>query len=745
MEAEIQFNEIFNKAVSFVFHTQCPLFLTGKAGTGKTTFLRYIRQHCPKKMAVTAPTGVAAINAGGTTLHSLFHLPFGTYLRDYPLRWDDDDRHIYNRQRLLSKVKFNGERRRLLQELELLIIDEVSMLRADMLDAIDDILKSVRRDMRPFGGVQLLFIGDLYQLPPVVKQQEWSLLKTSYNSPFFFEAKAISELQLIQLELKTIFRQKDSRFIDLLNSIRNNSCSDNQIRLLNSHYKPSGEKLEHGSYITLCSHNAQADHINQQELARLSGKSIVLDAKVKGDYAESAFPTESSLQVKIGAQVMFIRNDKGLDKRFYNGKIGIIDYISKDLNEISICFPEEGTSIDVEREEWRNVKYNYDKAEDKIQEETLGTFSQFPIRLAWAVTIHKSQGLTFEKAIIDAGAAFAPGQVYVALSRLKSLDGLYLRSPIQLSNIFTNPQVVDFSRKVIPEEAIEELLHHAQRNYLMNLLVDTFDWNDLKEKLQSTRIGLEKKNIEDKGSAAKFLGVLDIAASMHQEVASKFKSQLAGMIADTASADVNKIHDRTQKAVDWFEAKLVQQFADPLEQHVAAWSKKKRSKKYGEELADLAVIAQRKLHRLRKCRDLSLALTKESSLSELLNRAGDFHQISVDIKMGAPVPKKQKGETKRISLALFQEGKSVAEIARERSLTESTITNHLLEFIGQGVEASDLVPGDKLDDLIAYLAEQPEQRSTEVKEHFKDRYSYMEINIARKVLSQSQLSESDRS
>lgn len=742
MEAEIQFNEIFNKAVSFVFHTQCPLFLTGKAGTGKTTFLRYIRQHCPKKMAVTAPTGVAAINAGGTTLHSLFHLPFGTYLRDYPLRWDDDDRYIYNRQRLLSKIKFNTDRRRLLQELELLVIDEVSMLRADMLDAIDDILKSVRRDMRPFGGVQLLFIGDLYQLPPVVKQQEWNLLKTSYNSPFFFEAKSIFELQLIQLELNTIFRQKDIHFIDLLNSIRNNSCTDDQIRLLNSHYKPSGEKLEHGSFITLCSHNSQADQINQQELARLRGESIVLDAKVQGDYSESAFPTDSNLEVKIGAQVMFIRNDKGLDKRFYNGKIGVIEHVSKDLNEISIRFPEEGTSIEIEREEWRNVKYNYDKAEDKIQEETLGTFSQFPIRLAWAVTIHKSQGLTFEKAIIDAGAAFAPGQVYVALSRLKSLDGLYLRSPIQLSNIFTNPQVVDFSRRVIPEEAIDELLHQSQRSYLMNLLVDTFDWNDLKEKLHAIRIALEKKNIEDKSEAAKFLGVLDIAAGMHQDVASKFRAQLGGLIADTASVDVAKIHERTQKAVDWFEVKLVQQFSDPLEQHILAWSKKKRSKKYSEELGDLAVIAQRKLHRLQKCRDLSLALTQENSLTELLSRAGDFHQISVEGKVVAP-KKKQKGETKRISLTLFQEGKSVAEIARERTLAESTIIGHLLEFIGQGVEASDLMPAEKLDDLVAYLAENPEQRSAEIKSHFKDRYSYTEINVARRVLSPSPLSASD--
>src|SRR5690606_7255814 len=365
------------------------------------------------------------------------------------------------------------------------------------------------------------------------------------------------------------------------------------------------------------------------------------------------------------------------------------------------------------------------------------------IRLAWAVTIHKSQGLTFEKAIIDAGAAFAPGQVYVALSRLKSLDGLYLRSPIQLSNIFTNPQVVDFSRRVIPEEAIDELLHQSQRSYLLNLLVDTFDWNDLKEKLQTIRIALEKKNIEDKSEAAKFLGVLDIAAGMHQDVASKFRTQLAGLIADTASVDVAKIHERTRKAVDWFEVKLVQQFSDPLEQHILAWSKKKRSKKYGEELADMAVIAQRKLHRLQKCRDLSLALTQENSLTELLSRAGDFHQISVEGKVVAP-KKKQKGETKRISLTLFQEGKSVAEIARERALAESTIIGHLLEFIGQGVEAADLMPAEKLDDLVAYLAENPEQRSAEIKSHFKDRYSYTEINVARRVLSPSPLSASDR-
>ena len=742
MEIETQSNEAFFKAASFVIHTDRPIFLTGKAGTGKTTFLKYILKNCTKKMAVAAPTGVAAINAGGTTLHSLFHLPFGTYLRDYVLNWNERDNHIYNRQRLLAKIRLSGEKRHLLQELELLVIDEVSMLRADMLDAIDDILKSVRRDMRPFGGLQILFIGDLYQLPPVVKQQEWTLMQEKYASPFFFDATVMREVQLLQIELKKIYRQSDSVFINLLNNIRNNCCSTEQMQLLNSYFKPDFTPDHQEAFITLCSHNAQADNINQKKLKELSGKTVAFEALVKGDYSESSYPTESVLQLKEGAQVMFIKNDKGLEKRYYNGKIGFVKKISSDKKEITIGFTDGSEDVKVTKEEWKNVKYNYDKTEDKINEETLGTFSQFPLRLAWAVTIHKSQGLTFDRAIIDAGAAFAPGQVYVALSRVRSLHGLVLKSKINLNNIFTNRDVVAYSRNILPEEEFDSLLYASQRYYLMNLLLSTFDWNDLSEKIKSIQETVKTGNIADKEAASEFLNILAIANSMHKEVADKFKIQFNNLIADPDKIDYLKIEDRTQKATDWFVSKLETQSINPLESHIKLWSAKKRTKKYIENLNELLVIAYRKLSRLKKCYEISSALASENELSGILEKAKDFHTIKVEIdgsqesSSEKPASKKTpKGETKKISLGFFNEGKSIKEIAKIRGLTEGTITNHLISFIGIGVEAEQLIDIKKLNEIVTYLEKNPNQSTSEIKNGLGAKFSFTDIKVALQVRS----------
>lgn len=742
MGIEIQLNETFAKATSFVIHTDKPIFLTGKAGTGKTTFLRYIQRNCTKKMAVAAPTGVAAINAGGTTLHSLFHLPFGTYIRDYELKWDENDNHIYNRTRLLSKIRLTAERRTLLQELELLVIDEVSMLRADMLDAINDILKSVRRDMRAFGGLQVLFIGDLYQLPPVVKRQEWTFLKKHYSSPFFFDAMVMKEVQVIQIELKKIYRQSDPLFINLLNSIRNNGCSNEQMMLLNNHYEPDFSPRPKESYITLCSHNAQADNINQTRLKEIPGKPIAFEALVKGDYSASSYPTENILQLKEGAQVMFIKNDKGLDKRYYNGKIGSVKKISADNKEIIVSFTDGSEDVKVLKEEWKNVKYNYDKTEDKINEETMGTFSQFPLRLAWAVTIHKSQGLTFDQAIIDAGSAFAPGQVYVALSRIRSLRGLVLRSKINPSNIFTNKEVVAYSKNILPEEEYDTALHASQQAYLMNLLLSTFDWEDLGEKTRSIQEIVRAGNIADKVSANEFLKILSIANVIHKEIAEKFKMQFSNLIADPQNIDYAKIEDRTKKAVDWFVNKLEVQIINPLENHIKLWSAKKRTKKYLENLKELLVIAYRKLSRLQKCHEISSALAEKNELSSILEKAKDFHTIKIEMdstqvgsqKDSLSEPKKSpRGETKKMSLSFFNEGKSIQEIAELRGLTEGTITNHLVSFIGKGVEADLLIDANKLNEVLIYLKSNPDKTTAEIKYDLGINFSYKDIKIAQQV------------
>lgn len=736
MKIDIEPNEVFLKAASFVIHTDRSIFLTGKAGTGKTTFLKYIKDNCTKKMAIAAPTGVAAINAGGTTLHSLFHLPFGTYLKDYALRWDESDNTIYNRHRLLSKLRFSIEKRNLIRELDLLVIDEVSMLRADMLDAIDDILKSVRRDMRPFGGLQVLFIGDLYQLPPVVKASEWAFLQETYRSPFFFDAVVMNDLQLIQIELKKIYRQSDDNFIQLLNNIRNNCCSNEQMSLLNSHYQPNFTYTEQESYITLCSHNAQADQINRRKLQELPGSTIAVEALVKGDYSASAYPTENILQLKKGAQVMFIKNDKGLDRQYYNGKIGYIKNISSDKKTISVAFTDGGADVDVSKEEWKNIKYNYDSTEDKIKEETLGTFSQFPLRLAWAVTIHKSQGLTFDRAIIEAGSAFAAGQVYVALSRIRSLNGLVLKSKINANNIFTNQDVLRYSENTLSDDRFDNLLKESQQAYLVNLLLETFDWKELVEKTQTILDGLKSTNIAEKDTASEFLKVLLIATDMHMEVADKFKAQLLKLSANAENIDFNQIEERTAKAADWFINKLEDQTINPLETHIKLWSAKKRTKKYIETLKSLLVDSYRKLSRLKKCKEISEALAKNTDISTILNHAKDFHSIGITIKQSVEeVTKTAKGETKNISLSFFREGKNIKEIAELRGFTEGTIINHLASFIGSEVQAEQLMDTEKLKTILDYMSKNPTDKTSDIKSKLGVDYSYTEIRIAQQVRS----------
>src|SRR5690606_4941574 len=361
-------NTAFAQAVSFVNHTNRNIFLTGKAGTGKTTFLKYIRQHSYKKMAVAAPTGVAAMNAGGTTLHALFWLPFGMYIEDYELAWNEDDSHIYNRQRLFGKVKLTRQRRALLREIDLLVIDEVSMLRADTLDAIDAILKSVRRDARPFGGLQVLFVGDMYQLPPVVKEHEREVMARYYPSPFFFDARVLREHPPVILELKKIYRQNEQTFVNILNNIRNNCCTAGQLDLLNTYYQPEFVPPKHEPYVTLTTHNHRADAINRRELEALPGDRVMLEAKISKDVPEVLYPVDMQLTLKVGAQVMFIRNDSGDERRYYNGKIGYVKHIDASGDRLLVDFNDGSAAVEVKREQWENIRYQYDKMQDRIEE-----------------------------------------------------------------------------------------------------------------------------------------------------------------------------------------------------------------------------------------------------------------------------------------------------------------------------------------------------------------------------------------
>lgn len=730
----IEHNKAFLQAASFVNHTDKSIFLTGNAGTGKTTFLKYISQNCPKKKAIVAPTGVAAINAGGSTIHSLFWLPFGTYIADYEMAWDAQEGGIYNKKRLLGNLRYRKERRTLIQELELLIIDEVSMLRADMLDAIDTILKSVRRDARPFGGLQVLFIGDLYQLPPVVKHHEWAIMQNYYKSPFFFDAHVIQEAHPVQLELTTIYRQSDPTFISLLNNIRKNTCTLDQLANLNSYYNSDFTPAKDKPYITLCSHNAQADKINKERLSQLTGESIVMKAAVDGNFSETAYPAEASLELKEGAQVMFIKNDKGEERRYYNGKIGVVKKVTK--SEIIVALPEGGVNIKVEREKWENIQYQFDPEKDKINEETLGTFSQFPLRLAWAVTIHKSQGLTFDRAIIDAGSSFAAGQVYVALSRVRSLEGLILRSTINASNIYTDKDVQSFSDLIIKENEINSILEKAQEDYLMNTLLNTFLWEKLIQRVGTLRDEIETKNIPNKDQAYLLISSIAIATDMHREVANKFRNQLKILIQDPANISYPNISNRTLKAEEWFVSKIEKQIIAPLESHIQAWKIKKRTKKYIDELNTLLTDFKRKKEQIKHTSELASALASGDRVIDLLQKIESKASVPAShIETDSEIKKvSTKGLSQKISLSLFQEGKTIQEIAEARNLTEGTIQSHLISFIGTDLKATDLLEADKLEKVLETIKQYPGKNTTELKLILGSNYSYADVRIGQREM-----------
>lgn len=724
-------NVVFKQAAAFINQTSQNMFLTGKAGTGKTTFLKYIRENCYKKMAVTAPTGVAAMNAGGTTLHALFWLPFGTYIEDYPLRWDETDTHIYNKSRLFSTIKLTKQRRAILQELELLVIDEVSMVRADTLDAIDTILKSVRRDMRPFGGLQVLFIGDLYQLPPVVRDHEWQVLRQHYSSPFFFDAKVLRTNALVKLELQHIYRQKDENFIGILNNIRNNQCTAEDLAQLNQHHKANFEPAENEQYIVLTSHNRIADQINQEELQKLSGKMHNLKAIVKDDFQTSSFPTEETLSLKVGAQVMFIKNDAGEDRKYFNGKIGVVKEINLDKHQVVVGFEDGSEDVVVRRETWENIKYNYDKGEDKIDEEVMGTFSQYPLRLAWAITIHKSQGLTFERAIIDAATSFAAGQVYVALSRLTGLDGLVLRSPLPPHAIRTDSQVVGFMGQMTDDEETAEILKQCQRGFLGQILLQSFRWTNLTEAVAEMQESLQKRNIDNKPGVDEFFVQLSEQLKQQEGVAHKFIGQLYQMLADPQAVDYDKICKRTESAVSWFLPKVENELIAATEAHIEAWKVRKRTKKYIQEMRSLLLDFKRKNEALKHCLVIANALTKDDELADLV-----LHNEK--IKDGE-VAKEQDGseenkDTKQISLEMYMDGMDIQTIATQRGMVEGTIYGHLIHYVGTEIDAEDLISADKLERLMEVLRKNEGKSSSEIKVLLGEAYSYPDIKLGQKVL-----------
>ncbi|MCX6240008.1 MAG: helix-turn-helix domain-containing protein [Bacteroidia bacterium] len=547
-------NDQLQLAFDFVQYTGQHIFLTGKAGTGKTTFLHQLKLNSPKRMVVVAPTGVAAINAGGVTIHSFFQMPFGPYL---PVDITGNKAsESENRASAEGFQKFNREKIAILKSLDLLVIDEISMVRADLLDGIDDVLRRYKNRNQPFGGVQLLMIGDLQQLAPVVKDDEWNLLKPYYETVFFFSSKALKKTDYISIELTHIFRQRDEAFIRLLNKIRDNNADQQTLDELNKRYLPGFASNDGDGYITLTTHNYQSHDINDLKLTKLSAKVRKFTATVTGEFPENSYPNDFELNLKRGAQVMFVKNDISREKLFYNGKIGTVVKIDEDI--IWVRSPGDEEDIAVGPVEWQNTKYTIDDDTKEIKESVLGTFSQIPLKLAWAITIHKSQGLTFEKAIIDAKAAFAHGQVYVALSRCKTLEGMVLSTPISNQCIKSDAKVSVFNREIEQNPPGQELLEKSKLVFQQSLLYELVDFQPLARRLNFILKLMNEHHESILPALKEIFALMNIEVKRDlSDVSEKFKGQLQQLIAGNNKIEENLLlQDRTKKACHYFSDKL---------------------------------------------------------------------------------------------------------------------------------------------------------------------------------------------
>jgi hypothetical protein len=529
-------------AYECILHTNRNVFLTGKAGSGKTTFLQRVRAEAQKRLVVVAPTGVAAINAGGMTIHSLFQLPLGMHIPGA------------QRQTTQAQPKFSRQKLQLFRTLELLVIDEISMVRADLLDAVDDALRRFRRNETPFGGVQLLMIGDLHQLPPVVKPEEWSQMSKYYETPFFFSSHALKGTDYFSIELKHIYRQSDEKFIALLNKVRDKQIDEQVLRQLNARFIPGFHAAEQEGYITLTATNSVAQSMNVDNLEALPGKSQVYSAKVEGEFPPTAFPTDESLVLKVGAQVMFIRNDVQ-DKRFFNGKIGKVVRLAQ--GEVHVRCPDDTQVIPVMPMEWNNIRYRLNETTNQVEEEILGSFTQLPLKLAWAITIHKSQGLTFDRAIIDAQSAFAHGQVYVALSRCKSFEGIVLISPIQSTSIKLDVVVKEFSEQAEQNAPDAEQLQRSKQVYQESLLRELFSFKSAQRTLASlTKIYATNATTLTKEGLAELNRVSSNASAQVFEVAQKFLPRLEQYFSEGLPAGNDALIERMKKAGAYFCEKI---------------------------------------------------------------------------------------------------------------------------------------------------------------------------------------------
>jgi hypothetical protein len=603
-------NEMFQLAVQLVNQSNRNIFLTGKAGTGKTTFLKYIRENCHKQMAVVAPTGVAAINAGGVTIHSFFNLPFSPFIPEVSGHGFSENNSTIDRHSLISHLRFNSEKKKVFQQLELLVIDEISMVRCDTLDAVDTVLRHIRQKPQDiFGGVQLLFIGDMLQLPPVIKEQEWNLLSEYYSGQYFFDSKVLQQNPPVNIEFNKIYRQTDEQFIGLLNQVRNNEIDEEGIKILEKRYQPNFRRSKQDGYIVLTTHNDKAREINARELENLSGKHFSYEAEVQDEFSERAFPADVLLHLKVGAQVMFIKNDSAeKGKRYFNGKIGVVSALEEE--KIIVKCEDEPDEIEVQKEKWENIRYTLNKTTRQLDSDVLGSFTQYPLRLAWAITIHKSQGLTFEKAIIDAGAAFAPGQVYVALSRCTSLEGMILQSHIKSSSLFNDKRIVEFSKQNASGGELQQELALARTNYQQSVLLSIFDYSPVLNSCKELQEYLVEHHSSFNPGSISWTEELISKIEKLQDTAKKFQLQIKFLFQQKDTSNENKnLQQRINAASNYFlvESGLLIRF---LHQSPAITDSRIHSKEYNENI-----------------REIFAALSLKNYLLEIINNKFDIDEF----------------------------------------------------------------------------------------------------------------------